>query len=373
MPAINSSSVILKSKQHFQILDGLRGIAAVAVVIFHFMEFAVPDYANNFIAHSYLAVDFFFCLSGFVIAYAYDAKIERIGILQFFKLRLIRLHPLVIIGSALGLLTFLFDPFSNLHTAYSAGKILLMFLSSCLLIPFPAVHERYFNLFHLNPPTWSLFWEYVVNVFYAFVLVKLRNKMMWVLLVIGGIALVYESARSTYLGVGWGGDNVWGGGIRVFYSFLAGILVYRSNYIIRSRLGFMGIGILLFLVFLIPFSVKTNWITDPAVVILYFPFLIALGAGAQVGQKLKGICKFLGYISYPLYMIHYPFLWIFLSYVDLKKPGMAQMEVIIPIGVVLLIGLAYVIMRFVDAPLRSYLGAQNKSTNKKPLSVVKDE
>lgn len=92
---------LLKTKQHFEILDGLRGIAAVAVVIFHFMEFAVPDYSKSFIAHAYLAVDFFFCLSGFVIAYAYDNKVQKLGALQFLKLRLIRLHPLVIIGSVL--------------------------------------------------------------------------------------------------------------------------------------------------------------------------------------------------------------------------------------------------------------------------------
>lgn len=68
---------LLKTKTHFEILDGLRGIAAVAVVIFHFMEFAIPDYTKNFIAHGYLAVDFFFCLSGFVIAYAYDNRIKK--------------------------------------------------------------------------------------------------------------------------------------------------------------------------------------------------------------------------------------------------------------------------------------------------------
>ena len=48
------------NKPHFEILDGLRGVAAIAVVIFHFMEIAISDYENNFIAHAYLAVDFFF-------------------------------------------------------------------------------------------------------------------------------------------------------------------------------------------------------------------------------------------------------------------------------------------------------------------------
>src|SRR6185312_1325126 len=100
--------VLLKTKQHFEILDGLRGLAAVAVVVYHFMEIAITDYSKNFIAHGYLAVDFFFCLSGFVIAYAYDNRIAGMSLWSFIKLRLIRLYPFVIIGLILGLLTFLF-------------------------------------------------------------------------------------------------------------------------------------------------------------------------------------------------------------------------------------------------------------------------
>src|SRR5215218_10369185 len=121
---------ILNMKQHFEILDGLRGIAALAVVIFHFMEWVFPDVSKNFIAHGFLAVDFFFCLSGFVIGYAYDDRIGQMGIWAFFKARLIRLQPLVILGSVLGLLAFLFDPFGSVAGAYSTGKIALIFICS---------------------------------------------------------------------------------------------------------------------------------------------------------------------------------------------------------------------------------------------------
>src|ERR1700755_2109506 len=138
---------ILKTKQHFEILDGLRGVAAIAVVTFHFMEIAYTDYSRNFIGHGFLAVDFFFCLSGFVIAYAYDDRVTKMGVREFFKSRIIRLHPLVISGSVLGLLAFLFDPFGGHPELYSAGKIILVFLLSLLLVPFPVVADRAFNLF----------------------------------------------------------------------------------------------------------------------------------------------------------------------------------------------------------------------------------
>src|SRR6476620_3663373 len=125
---------IVNTKQHFEILDGLRGIAALAVVIFHFMEWVFSDSSKNFIGHGFLAVDFFFCLSGFVIGYAYDNRIEKMGVKEFFKSRLIRLHPLVILGSVLGFLGFLLDPFLAPAATYSTGKLLLLFLCSILII-----------------------------------------------------------------------------------------------------------------------------------------------------------------------------------------------------------------------------------------------
>ncbi|WEK36082.1 MAG: acyltransferase [Candidatus Pseudobacter hemicellulosilyticus] len=355
VPAV--SPTLLQTRQHFKILDGLRGIAAVSVVIFHFMEFVTPDYKDNFIAHAYLAVDFFFCLSGFVIAYAYDTRLKQIGVLNFFKLRLIRLHPLVLIGSVIGLLAFVFDPFSNLYSLYS-GKTLQLFLASCLMIPYPVVPERYFNLFHLNPPAWSLFWEYVANIFYALVLVRLRNKFLWVLTLLAAAALFYEAYDSRFLGVGFGGDNVRAGGIRVAFSFLAGMLVYRSNWIIRNRFGFGGLGLLLFIVFLVPYADATNWLVEPLMVVLYFPFLLALGVGAVLSPRWEKLCRFSGDISYPLYMVHYPFLWLFLSYIEVHKPGMGQMTIITIIGVPVLIGLAYLVMVLLDLPLRKWLRRQ---------------
>jgi peptidoglycan/LPS O-acetylase OafA/YrhL len=354
MQETNPQHTSVLNKPHFEILDGLRGVAALAVVVFHFMEIAVPDPNKNFIAHAYLAVDFFFCLSGFVVAYAYDEKMATIGIGGFLKRRLIRLHPLVIIGSVLGILTWLFDPISNLHQSY-AGKNLLMFVCSCLMIPLPLVKERYFNLFHLNPPTWSLFWEYVANIVYAIVLVKLPKKVLWVLTVLAAVALVYEAYHSKHLSVGWGGDNIRGGGIRVAFSFLAGIVIYRSRWIIQSKLGFVSLSLLLLASLMFPFNDKNAWLVDPLIVLLYFPVLIMLGAGAVKRQSTHAICQFSGRISYPLYMVHYPFIWVFYSYVEKYKPASHELVWIIIGGTIALLLLAYLVMKFVDEPVRKWL------------------
>ncbi len=352
---------ILQTKQHFEILDGLRGVAALAVVTFHFMEMAYSDYSGNFIGHGFLAVDFFFCLSGFVIGYAYDDRIAKMGVLEFFKSRLIRLHPLVIFGSVLGLLAFLFDPFGGHIELYSAGKIMLVFVCSVFMIPFPLVADRAFNLFSFNAPAWSLFWEYVANIVYAFVLCRLSRRFLLLLTVISAVALCFVGYRAGNLMGGWGGPNFWDGCARIFFSFLAGLLIYRSNWIIKNKLGFIGLAILLALAFVMPFT-KWNWLTEPFVVLLYFPLLIALGAVAVLTNGLKKLCVFSGKISYPLYMTHYAVIWMFGNYYASHKPGTGQLALIIITGIILLVGLAYLVMVGFDIPVRKYLTERRKKT-----------
>lgn len=348
--------VSTSSKPHFELLDGLRGIAALAVVLFHFMEIATPDYRDNFIPRSYLAVDFFFCLSGFVMAYAYDRKINAMGIFTFFKRRLIRLQPFVLIGSIIGLFAFLFDPFSDLVQSFSSLDIPLMFGSSSLLIPYPMVPQRYFNLFHLNPPTWSLFWEYIANIFYALILCRLPVRTLQLLLIIAASLLCYTSYQHGYLAVGFGGDNFWAGAARLFFSFIAGIVLFRSKWKININPSLTVLILLFIATFFIPFSEKYGAYIDVFLVIIYFPLLIGIcAAKGQLRRTASQLCKRLGDISYPLYMVHYPFVWIFMSYVETYKPNGKEMALIISLSVLLLIALAYLILKWIDIPLRNYL------------------
>lgn len=358
----------LSTKKHFNALDGLRGIAAIGVVLFHFMEIAAPDYKDNFIPHSYLAVDFFFCLSGFVIAYAYDNRLENMTRMEFFKRRLIRLHPLVVIGAIIGLLAFLFDPFSSLALSFDEKQILFMFLSGLLLVPYPAVPQRYFNLFHLNPPTWSLFWEYIANIVYALFLVRVSKRVLWGIVIISAVILCLESYRSGYLAVGFGGDNFWAGGIRLSFSFTAGVLLFRTRWAVYQRTPFWVLAIALSLVFFIPYSETISPIIDPLLVIFYFPVLIALGSGKEnIGLGTKNLCKWLGDISYPLYVIHYPFIWIFMSYVETEAPPTPQVVIIIALGMLLLIVFAHVVLRWIDEPIRGYLNSRRRTAAKQAL------
>lgn len=349
---------LLQTKQHFHILDGLRGVAALAVVIFHFMEWVFTDPSKNFIGHGFLAVDFFFCLSGFVIGYAYDNRIGKMGVREFFKSRLIRLHPLVILGSVLGLLGFFFDPFST-NNNYDLSRMVLLFVGSMLLIPLPLMEDRFFNNFGLNAPAWSLFWEYVANIFYAFVLYKVGRRSLLILTTIAAAGILFVSHRAGNLLGGWSKDNFFDGGARVAYSFLAGLLIYRSNWIIKNRLGFAGLGALLFLAFIMPSS-KWNWLTEALVVLVYFPFLVSLGAGSTLSMQWKKVCQFSGNISYPLYMTHYAFIWVFGNYYTSKKPTMDELPYIIIPGIIFLVIFAYCSMKWYDLPVRRYLSRKRR-------------
>jgi peptidoglycan/LPS O-acetylase OafA/YrhL len=106
-------------KEPFEVLDGLRGSAAILIVIFHVFNYSFGwDTPLSLMHHAYLAVDFFFGLSGFVVAYAYDDRWSRMSALQFFRIRLIRLHPMVLVGATIGLLGYIFDPFGKTHKPY---------------------------------------------------------------------------------------------------------------------------------------------------------------------------------------------------------------------------------------------------------------
>jgi peptidoglycan/LPS O-acetylase OafA/YrhL len=353
MEPTQHSSTALHTKQHFEILDGLRGVAALAVVIFHFMEWVYTDPSQNFIGHGFLAVDFFFCLSGFVIGYAYDDRISKMGITEFFKARLIRLQPLVVSGSVLGLLAFLFDPFGGHPELYSTGKIVLTFICSLLMIPLPVIEDRGFNLFSFNAPAWSLFWEYVANIAYALVLSRLKRSLLVIFTLLSAAAICFVAYRSGNLLGGWSGPTFWDGCARISYSFSAGLLIYRFNWIIKDKMGFLSLSILLMLAFLSPSS-NWNWLTEPFIVLIYFPLLVALGAGATINPGLRKACVFSGQISYPLYMTHYAFLWMFGNYLTNFKPEGSTLVLIIISGVVLCVFSGYLAMVLYDIPVRKY-------------------
>ena len=192
-----SSSAFADTKAHYDLLDGLRGVAALMVIWYHVFEgYAFAGGGNiETLNHGYLAVDFFFILSGFVIGYAYDDRWGKsLTMKDFFKRRLIRLHPMVIMGAVLGAITFCIQgsvQWDGTHVAIS--MIMLSLLCTIFFIPaMPGVgYEVRGNgeMFPLNGPCWSLFFEYIGNILYALFIRRLSNKALTVFVVLLGVAL----------------------------------------------------------------------------------------------------------------------------------------------------------------------------------------
>ena len=181
-----SSTALLDTKPHYDLLDGLRGVAAVLVVWYHIFEAFATSPIDQRFNHGYLAVDFFFILSGFVIGYAYDDRWKVMKTKDFFKRRLIRLHPMVVLGAVLGAITFYIQGSEKWDgTPVSMSMVMLAMLMGLFLIPAvpgtgPEVRGNG-EMYPLNGPSWSLFFEYIGNILYALFLRRLPTKVLTVL------------------------------------------------------------------------------------------------------------------------------------------------------------------------------------------------
>jgi peptidoglycan/LPS O-acetylase OafA/YrhL len=352
----NLEAAVKWHKPHFVVLDGLRGVAAFCVVIFHFSEMVIWDYSKLWIGHGYLAVDFFFCLSGFVMGYAYDDRIATMGLGSFFKARLIRLHPLVVLGSVLGLIAFYANPF-GVVAGYGPGKMALVFAASVLMVPFGAIHDDGRSLFGLNAPALSLFWEYVANLLFAVVLYRIRRGALLALTLAMAALLCWAGHRTGNLYGGWSLTSFWDGGVRLAFSFPAGLLVYRMGLRLRNRLGFVGLSVLLVLALVMPYA-HGAWIREVAIIIVGFPLLVTLGAGAMVTPKIERLCRFSGDLSYPLYMTHYAVVWIWGDYAEKHHFGPSRLLPAAVLGTCIMAAFAWAVFKFYDEPLRRYLRAR---------------
>ena len=185
-----SSAAFADTKPHYDILDGLRGVAAFTVVWFRLFGAYAPSHLDQRINHGCLAVDFFFILSGFVIGYAYDDRWKKkMSVKDFLKRRLIRLHPMVVMGAVIGAVMFYFQGCSGWDAiALTRSMLLTATLLNALLIPAtPGSEIRGLGeMYPLNGPSWSLFFEYIGNVLYALFIRKLPTRALSVLVLLAG-------------------------------------------------------------------------------------------------------------------------------------------------------------------------------------------
>lgn len=368
------------TKKHYLILDGLRGIAAILVVAFHILEtFSEGDHVRQVINHGYLAVDFFFVLSGFVIGYAYDDRWNTLSIGAFIKRRLIRLHPMIIMGMVIGAVTFYFQDspmFPDIHSV-PLYQLILLTLIGCTLLPVPpAMDIRGWQEMHpLDGPAWSLFFEYVANLLYAFLLRKLPTILLGTLTIIAGAALVHLALTDGQ------GDIIGGwsleprqfriGATRLMYPFLAGLLLARLIRPGHFTGAFLWCSVLLIIILAFPRlggyeHLWMNALYDSGCIIFLFPLIVYLGASGSISGRAAKICRFLGDISYPIYIIHYPFMYLFMAWVSRNNIQIDSPETIAAATLLFMVtlALAYWCVKYYDEPVRNWLSRKLLSKEK---------
>jgi peptidoglycan/LPS O-acetylase OafA/YrhL len=359
----------LETKSHYQILDGLRGVAALIVVAFHVLETYSGDRFHQIINHGYLAVDFFFLLSGFVVAYAYDDRWGKMTQWDFYKRRLIRLQPMVIMGTIIGAALFYFQAspaFPSISTT-PVWQMLLVMLVGFTMLPLPLSMDirGWQEMNPLDGPAWSLFFEYIANILYALFIRKFSKKLLAVFVILSALLLIQ------YLLMGPQGDVIGGwslnalhlhiGFARLLYPFFAGVLLCRMGKLIHIKGAFAVCSLLIAIVLAIPRiggseHLWMNGLYESFTIIVVFPLIVAIGAGGNITGKFSlKVCKFFGNISYPLYITHYPLIYLYTGWVAKNKVPMSYG---IWFGVLLFVVsiiIAYASLKLYDEPVREWL------------------
>jgi len=363
-----SATAFADTKPHYNILDGLRGIAALTVVCFHLFEAFATSHLDQRINHGYLAVDFFFILSGFVVGYAYDDRWKKMTVTEFLKRRFIRLHPMVVMGAVIGAVMFYFQGCSVWDVStVSISMLLVATLLNALLIPAtPGSEIRGLGeMYPLNGPSWSLFFEYIGNILYAFVIRKLPTRALSVLVLLAGCGLaafaIWGPLGDICVGFAMDGVNMTGGSLRLLFAFSAGLLLSRVFKPIHIKGAFWICSLAVVALLSVPRiggseHLWMNGLYDTVCAVVFFPLLVYLGASGKTTDKITTrVCKFLGDISYPLYMVHYPFIYLYYAWV---KNENLTFEQSLPGAAVLVAGsviLAYLCLKLYDEPVRRFL------------------
>ncbi|MBP5537871.1 MAG: acyltransferase [Bacteroidales bacterium] len=386
---MSTKNVFLPSKPRYEILDGLRGVAALLILVFHiFEDESTRGPAFQHLNHGYLAVEFFFLLSGFVIGYAYDDRWDKMSLGGFFKRRLVRLHPMAIMATFIGVLLFYLgaDGFRLVNDA-PAWKMALCFVCALFLIPLgPKMDIRgWREMYPFNSPLWTLFYEYIANILYALFIRKLPK---WALRVLVALFAVLMLDRAVGLGIfggytynvgsmagGWSWDKagIYTGFARLLFPFFCGLLIQRSGKMIKVKGAFWWCALVLAIILCMPrvgapptFDRVTrtmdpggsvyNGIYEFCCVALIMPLVIMAGAGGQIQGKSLKFCKLLGDISYPLYITHYPIMYLHVQWLAKHPEAPLGQHIYVAISIcVISILVAYACFKLYDLPVREWL------------------
>lgn len=291
-------------------LDGLRGVAALAIAARHAPFLWQQGYPTGLLQRSYLAVDFFFVLSGFVLSYAYSKRFEiGMTLREFMIARLVRIYPLYAFALMLAVVTGLNQIY---YGKVDAGSLGLDTLFAVLFAPSLARPD----LFPLNQPAWSLFCELVANTAFGALGKRLSDRALVAIVALTALVLILAvsfgrlgfGVGSGAMDAGFARISIGAGLVRVAFSFFAGVLVFRSWTIVRPRWRIPPLALTAALCAVLAARppAPLNAAFDLAATLIVFPALVFLGAASKPGAQAGRLFAWLGGISYGVYVLQAP-------------------------------------------------------------------
>jgi peptidoglycan/LPS O-acetylase OafA/YrhL len=346
--------------KHFLVLDGLRGVASVSVVSLHVSgAVGLPVMP----AHAYLAVDFFFMLSGVVMASAYEQKFRdgQLNFREFMKIRLIRLYPLIALGTVLGAISM----FGHIHHLQASGAIdphikatyPALFISlamGLLILPFGPLG---YSIMPLDLPLWSLCLEIIINFVYAGIIRFLTRPVLAIIVIVSALIFGLQALRYGNLYLGLLDRNFPLDLARVSASFFIGVALfrlYRRGVFNRvPRVSGILLAAILFASFLVPIY-PGDILYCLGCIFLLYPGIIICGIFDVVPVRWRPVASLAGRLSYPVYALHKPIID-HLTRVH-QCHGAARFGALLAIiGIVVVIGYAATVLY--DEPVRAWLQA----------------
>ena len=342
------------SKQKFAVLDGMRGIAALFILTRH-----TGNFWDIWLYKSYLAVDLFFILSGFVIAHAYDQKLQR-GVLtnkDFFLIRIIRLAPVYVMALVLAVAVALQMGSMDGQATTNAQ---IMWSAAFALFFLPSHVAGLVSLFPLIGPAWSLFFELIANFLYVALRPRLTEKAVPTLLVLLGLLVCFCSYMSGGLDTGfmWGPRSIGTGLARVCFGFLFGLYLYkkRTSFALARYTGVLPTVVVpvlaLAVILCLPNLHRLNWVADVLCVAVAFPAMVLLAAAATK-IPFESLLLALGSSSYPIYVFHQPLGKVLTGLMPEVIKNNAPWSGVV--FVLILVPATILLERRIDVPIRRYL------------------
>jgi peptidoglycan/LPS O-acetylase OafA/YrhL len=369
------------TQRAFATLDLLRGVGALAVVVTHYPDFFGLERTNG----AYLAVDLFYVLSGFVLAYAYERRIAAgMPPVDFVIARFVRLYPLYLLGTVIALAVYVLLLFTS-SPRLTGPEILLTLPFSLLFLPtfvapFLASYGGLGAVYPLNFPAWTLFYELAVNLLYGFSYRLLTTRRLIVMVFVSAIALIFTGLYFGNLAVGYAWIDFIGGVPRVLFSFFAGVLLWRlfQSYRPSPLPGYTAIALILVFVCTAAGDTPTAAMRpyyELFAVLIVFPCMVFIAARTVMGRRLRAISLQLGLASYAVYIIHTPVLH------GLKKlfpPVHPYITAAAPWSglaiAALLIGAGILLERYFHQPIRdAVLGAMKSRKRARALQLAAGE